>query len=228
VFRNILVPLDGSEMSEAALPYAAAIAGPLNLASMGALHASEMYARNVFNFLALMLGKDGALNLDWNDGARAQVIWAIGASMIAEISGLSGEGSGGLNGGPAGDLYVLVRIREHAVFARHGADLLTDLPVSFTQLALGAELDVPVLGGTDRLKIPAGTQPHQVLRLRGKGMPRLRERGHGDACYRVLLEVPQKLTARQREALEAFEAASKDQRGPLASAFVERMKKLAS
>ena len=139
---------------------------------------------------------------------------------------LSGEGSGGVNGGPAGDLYVLVRIREHGVFTRHGADLLTDLPVSFTQLALGAELDVPVLGGTDRLKVPAGTQPHQVLRLRGKGMPRLRERGHGDACYRVLLEVPQKLSARQREALEAFEAASKDQRGPLASAFLERMKKL--
>jgi molecular chaperone DnaJ len=139
---------------------------------------------------------------------------------------LSGEGSAGVNGGPAGDLYVLVRIREHAVFTRHGADLLTDLPLSFTQLALGAELDVPVLGGTDRLKIPAGTQPHHVVRLRGKGMPRLRERGHGDACYRVLLEVPQKLTARQREALEAFEAASKDQRGPLASAFFERMKKL--
>ena len=139
---------------------------------------------------------------------------------------LAGEGSGGLNGGPPGDLYVLVRIREHAVFARHGADLLTDLPLTFPQLALGAEIDVPTLNGSDRLKIAAGTQPNQVLRLRGKGMPRLRERGHGDACYRVVLEVPQKLNARQREALEAYEAASRDQRGPLASAFFERMKKL--
>jgi molecular chaperone DnaJ len=139
---------------------------------------------------------------------------------------LAGEGSGGLNGGPPGDLYVLVRIREHAVFARHGADLLTDLPLTFPQLALGAEIDVPTLTGSDRLKIAAGTQPGQVLRLRGKGMPRLRERGHGDACYRVVLEVPQKLNARQREALEAYEAASRDQRGPLASAFLERMKKL--
>jgi molecular chaperone DnaJ len=139
---------------------------------------------------------------------------------------LSGEGSGGLAGGPAGDLYVLVRIREHAIFARHGADLLTDLPLSFSQLALGAEIDVPVLDGTERLKVPAGTQPHQVLRLRGKGMPRLRERGHGDACYRVILEVPQHLNPRQREALEAFEVASKGHRGPLASAFFERMKKL--
>ena len=140
---------------------------------------------------------------------------------------VSGEGSGGVNGGPAGDLYVLVRIREHAIFTRHGIDLLCDLPVSFTQLALGAEVEVPVLNGTETLRIAAGSQPHQVLRLRGKGMPRLRERGHGDACYRLLLEVPQKLSGKQREALEAFEAASREQqRGPLASAFIERMKKL--
>jgi molecular chaperone DnaJ len=138
---------------------------------------------------------------------------------------LTGEGAGGLNGGPPGDLYVLVRIREHAMFARNGSDLYCDLPVSFPQLALGAELDVPVLGGTATLKVPAGSQPGQVLRLRGKGMPRLRDRGHGDACYRLLLEVPHKLNSRQREALEAFDAASKE-RGPLATSFLERMKKL--
>ena len=140
---------------------------------------------------------------------------------------LTGEGSGGLNGGPPGDLYVVVRVREHALFARSGHDLHCDLPLSFGQLALGAEIDVPVLGdGTARLKIPGGSQPNDVLRLRGRGLPRLRDRGHGDACYRVVLEVPRKLTAKQREALEAFEAASKDQRGPLSSAFLERMKKL--
>jgi len=140
---------------------------------------------------------------------------------------VSGEGSGGLGGGPPGDLYVLVRIRDHSLFARSGNDLYCDLPVSFAQLALGAEVDVPVLGeGTARLKISAGTQPNDVVRLRGRGLPRLRERGLGDACYRVVLEVPRKLNARQREALEAFETASKDQRGPLSSAFLERMKKL--
>ena len=138
---------------------------------------------------------------------------------------LTGEGSGGFNGGPAGDLYVLVRLREHAMFARNGGDLYCDLPVSFPHLALGTELEVPVLGGTAKLKVPAGSQPGQVLRLRGRGMPRLRERGHGDACYRLLLEVPPKLNAKQREALEAFEEASKE-RGPLATSFVERMKKL--
>ena len=100
------------------------------------------------------------------------------------------------------------------------------MPVTFPQLALGAELEVPVLNGTATLSIPAGTQPHQILRLAGQGMPRLRNRGRGDACYRVILEVPQKLTAKQREALEAFDAALKGQRGPLASAFLDRMRKL--
>ena len=138
---------------------------------------------------------------------------------------LTGEGSGGLNGGPPGDLYVLVRLREHAMFARDGSDLYCDLPLSFANLALGADMEVPVLGGSATLKVPAGSQPHQLLRLRGKGMPHLRDRGHGDAVYRLLLEVPQKLNAKQREALEAFDAASKD-KGPLATSFLERMKKL--
>jgi molecular chaperone DnaJ len=139
---------------------------------------------------------------------------------------LSGEGSAGVNGGPPGDLYVLVRIREHPMFVRNGGDLLCQLPVSFPQLALGAEVEVPTLDGRERLTIAAGTQPGHVLRLRGKGMPRLRERGRGDACYQLLLEVPQKLNARQREALEAFEAAMKGEPGPLVESFLERMKKL--
>lgn len=139
---------------------------------------------------------------------------------------LTGEGSGGLSGGPPGDLYVLVRILEHDLFVRNGSDLYCDLPVSFPQLALGHEVEVPVLNGTAKLKIPAGSQPQQILRLRGKGMPLLRQKAHGDACYRLLLEVPPKLNAKQREALEAFEVAAKDERGPLLSAFLERMKKL--
>jgi molecular chaperone DnaJ len=139
---------------------------------------------------------------------------------------ITGEGSGGYHGGPAGDLYVLVRIRDHDLFARKGADLYCDLPASFPQLALGAEVEVPLLEGTAKLEIPAGCQPHQILKLKGRGMPRLRERGHGDACYRVILEVPRKLNARQREALEAFETASKGHGGPLLSSFLERMKKL--
>jgi molecular chaperone DnaJ len=139
---------------------------------------------------------------------------------------LSGEGSGGVNGGPPGDLYVLVRIREHEIFVREGADLYCDLPVGFAQLALGAQVQVPVLNGTAELRIPPGSQPNQILKLKGQGMPHLRARGHGDACFRLILEVPSRLNAKQREALLAFEAASKGERGPLAQAFLERMKKL--
>jgi molecular chaperone DnaJ len=137
-----------------------------------------------------------------------------------------GEGGGGLAGGPPGDLYVLVRVREDELFSRNGADLYCDLPLTFPQLVFGAEVSVPVISGTATLRVPAGSQPGQVLKLRGRGMPRLRERGHGDACYRLLLEVPQKLNAAQREALHAFEAASKGQNGPLLGTFLERMKKL--
>ena len=139
---------------------------------------------------------------------------------------LTGEGSGGRDGGPPGDLYVLVRVLEHDVFVRRDDDLYSDLPLSFTQLCLGVQIEVPVLGGTDKLDVAPGTQPHQILRLRGKGMPHLRGRGRGDACYRVILEIPTKLNGKQRDALDAFEAASKGQRGPLMQAFVDRMKKL--
>ena len=133
---------------------------------------------------------------------------------------------GGVNGGPPGDLYVLVRIREHEIFVREGADLYCDLPVGFAQLALGAEVQVPVLNGTAELRIPPGSQPNQILKLKGKGLPHLRQRGHGDHGYRLILEVPPKLNAKQREALLAYDAASKGERGPLAQAFLERMKKL--
>jgi molecular chaperone DnaJ len=139
---------------------------------------------------------------------------------------VSGEGSAGVHGGPYGDLYVLVRIREHAIFQRNGADLHCELPVSFPQLALGAAIEVPTLEGRETLKVPPGSQTNEVLRLRGKGMPHLRGRGRGDACYHLTLEVPQKLNVKQREALEAFDQASSGQRGPLLTSFMERMKKL--
>jgi molecular chaperone DnaJ len=139
---------------------------------------------------------------------------------------LTGEGSSGTHGGPAGDLYVLVRIREHPVFARSGADLLCELPVSFTNLALGASIEVPLLDGKDTLEVPAGTQPFEVVRLRGKGMPHLRGRGRGDAVYEVIVEVPTHLTARQRELLEELRGTSEGETGPRVSKFLERMKHL--
>ena len=139
---------------------------------------------------------------------------------------LSGEGEGGLLGGPAGDLYVVLHVRPHAIFVRQGAHLLCELPLTFPQAALGDEVDVPVLKGKARLTVPPGTQPGQRLVLRGKGMPQLRGRGRGDAVYEVVVEVPTRLTVRQREVLEEFQRASKDQTGPRLASFIERMKKL--
>jgi molecular chaperone DnaJ len=126
---------------------------------------------------------------------------------------VGGEGGAGARGGPAGDLYVVVRVQEHPVFVRRDADLYAEVRLTFPQLALGAEVEVPILGGTATLKVPPGTQPHAVLRLRGKGMPALRGRRPGDACYQVVLQVPQKLTAKQRAAIEALDVAMKDDGG---------------
>jgi molecular chaperone DnaJ len=140
---------------------------------------------------------------------------------------LTGEGDGGQRGAPPGDLYVVVHIREHAFFARHGHDILCTLPLTFTQAALGAEVDVPALDGTAKLKVPAGTQNHEILRLTGHGMPVLQGRGRGDACYRVVVEVPTKLTARQRELLEEFDrTTSGAEQGPLVGGFLDSLKKL--
>ena len=140
---------------------------------------------------------------------------------------LSGEGGGGVQGGPAGRSLRArpdrgaraLRAARRRPLLRHSRHLRQP---GARRRGRGADPRRHDQSST----IPAGTQPNDVLRLRGKGMPHLRQRRHGDTCYRLVLEVPQKLNAKQREALAAFEAASKDERGPLASAFFERMKKL--
>jgi molecular chaperone DnaJ len=139
---------------------------------------------------------------------------------------LSGEGEGGLLGGPAGDLYVVIHVRPHEIFVRQGPHLFCELPLSFVQVALGDSVEVPVLGGTAELTIPPGTQPGQRLTLRGKGMPEIRGRGRGDAVYEVSVEIPTRLSARQRELLDEFREVSKSEPGSKTSKFVERMKKL--
>jgi molecular chaperone DnaJ len=119
---------------------------------------------------------------------------------------LRGEGEGGPQGTPAGDLYVVLRVRAHEHFEREEDDLHVDFPVSFSQAALGAEVEVPLLDQDEHadLKVPAGTQPGKVLRVRGKGVPKLQREGRGDLLVHINVEVPQKLTARQRELLEEF------------------------
>jgi molecular chaperone DnaJ len=121
---------------------------------------------------------------------------------------------------------VVLHLKPHEIFVRDGAHLICELPLTFPQVALGDEVEVPVLDGAAKLKVPAGTQPGQRLLLKGKGMPHLRGRGRGDAVYEVVVEVPTHLTARQRELLEEFRRAHDGESSPRASKFVERMKQL--
>ncbi len=139
---------------------------------------------------------------------------------------LAGEGEGGLQGAPPGDLYVVVQIRPHEMFERHGDDIICALPLTYPQVCLGDEIEVPILGGKAWLTVPPGTQPGQRLVLKGKGVPHLRGRGHGNALYEVVLEVPKKLSDRERDLLEDLRHASTESSGPLRSSFVDRMKKL--
>jgi molecular chaperone DnaJ len=117
-----------------------------------------------------------------------------------------GRGSAGSKGGPPGDLYVVTRVAEHPVFERHGDDFLVDVPVSFAEAALGAEIEVPKPGGgTVKLRLPAGTQDGKRFKVRGAGAPRVRRDGEpGDLVVRVGVVVPKKLTRREREILEAL------------------------
>jgi len=116
---------------------------------------------------------------------------------------VSGEGEAGANGGPHGDLYVVLKVAPHPHFERKGADLLCVIPLSFPQAALGCEIEVPTPWGREKVKIPAGTQSGASLApLRGKGLPRLQGRGRGDLHIRVQVEVPTRLTREQRAHLE--------------------------
>ncbi len=139
---------------------------------------------------------------------------------------LTGEGELGSYGGPPGDLYVFLAVDEHQLFKREGQDIICDVPISFAQAALGCEIDVPTLTGSTRLKIPAGTQTNHVFRLRGKGIPYLRGSGSGDQLCRVVIEVPSKLTARQKELLQEFESLSSDNATPITRGFFEKVKEI--
>jgi molecular chaperone DnaJ len=121
---------------------------------------------------------------------------------------LSGEGEAGVNGGPPGDLYVVIRLKAHAVFQREDNDLHCEMPISFSAAALGGEIEIPTLDGSAKIKIPPETQTGRVFRLRGKGIKGVRSHTPGDLFCHVVVETPVNLTARQKELLHEFEAIS--------------------
>ncbi|MDA8227053.1 MAG: molecular chaperone DnaJ [Desulfitobacterium hafniense] len=116
----------------------------------------------------------------------------------------SGHGEAGLRGGPYGDLYVVLHVKAHKFFEREGNDVYCEIPVTFVQAALGAEIDVPTLEGTVKMKVPEGTQTSTVFRLRGHGIPHRRGSGRGDQHVRVIVTTPTKLTDKQKDLLREF------------------------
>jgi molecular chaperone DnaJ len=138
---------------------------------------------------------------------------------------LANEGEAGLRGGPPGDLYIFLAVRPHELFQRDGADLYCKVPISMTTAVLGGSFEVTTLDGTQtRVKVPEGTQNDRQFRLKGKGMPVMRQPAVGDLYIQVAVETPQNLTKRQRELLEEFEQISSTENSPQSSGFFARMK----
>lgn len=139
---------------------------------------------------------------------------------------LRGEGSGGVNGGPAGDLYVTVYVKPHKMFKRDGQDIMLEMPVSFAQAALGATLTVPTVDGKVQYDMPEGTQTGTVFRLRGSGVPNINGRGRGDQYVKVTVEVPRNLNGEQKELLRKFEEATGENCYDQRKGFFKKMKDL--
>ena len=138
---------------------------------------------------------------------------------------LTGEGEAGTRGGPSGDLYIFLSIKPHEFFQRDGSDLYCKVPISMATAALGGQFEVATLDGTQtRVKVPEGTQNGKQFRLKGKGMPVLRQQTTGDLYIQIAIETPQNLSKRQRELLEEFEQISSKENSPQSTGFFSRMK----
>lgn len=138
---------------------------------------------------------------------------------------IAGEGEAGLRGAPPGDLYIVIHVREHEIFERHGNDLLCEVPISLSQAALGAEVAVPTLDGKVKMKIPAGTQTGRVFRLKGKGITHLHGYGKGHQYVRVIVETPTRLNEKQKTILREFAKSGGENNQPLRKNFLEKLKR---
>jgi len=137
---------------------------------------------------------------------------------------VGGAGEGGVRGGPPGDLAVVLHVKSHEIFERQGDDLFCEVPINFAQAALGAEIQVPTLGGKADLKVPAGTQPGTVFSLKGKGVKNVQGYGYGDLHVRVLVEVPTRLNAAQKAKLQEFSDLCDGEVNPIGKSFFEKAK----
>jgi molecular chaperone DnaJ len=138
----------------------------------------------------------------------------------------SGNGEAGFRGGPSGDLYVILHVKPHAIFQRDGDDLLCEVPVSFVDAALGAEVEVPALEGKTSIRVPPGTQPGTMFRLKGKGIKNVQGYGRGDLHIRINVEVPTHLSAAQKAKLQEFAGLCSGKESPISQGFFEKAKNL--
>ena len=143
-----------------------------------------------------------------------------------QVLNVSGHGSAGTNGGPSGDLHVFINIRPHPIFERRGDDVWCDLPITFTQAALGATVTVPTLDGKASYDIHEGTQPGDVFKLRGKGVQHLGGRGRGDQYVKVVIEVPKNLSSKQKQIIKEFDESTGDKNYQKRKGFMDKLKDL--
>ena len=142
-----------------------------------------------------------------------------------QVITIPGHGNAGVNGGPAGDLQVQVTVRPHPLFERDGFNIWYELPITYAQAALGAEVEIPTLDGKIPYTIKDSTQPGDVLRVRGKGIPYINGRGIGDLLLKVVVEVPKNLNKEQKKLLQEFEAATGDKQYQKRKSFFDTIKK---
>lgn len=143
-----------------------------------------------------------------------------------QILNVGGHGNSGYNGGPSGDLHVYINVKRHDIFERKGDDVWCEIPLTFTQAALGHEVTVPTLDGKVSYNVHAGTQPGDVFKLRGKGIPHLNGKGRGDQYVKVTIEVPRNLNAEQKKALQNFDSLCQSANYQKSTSFFEKVKKL--
>jgi molecular chaperone DnaJ len=139
---------------------------------------------------------------------------------------LGGMGEASESGGPNGDLYLFIRVKEHTVFERHGSDLVCEVPISYIKAVLGGEVEIPTLDGEIKIRIPEGTQTGKVFRLRGKGMPSTRSGRVGDELVKVVVETPVKLNSEQKKLLQAFDDSLKEKNHKMKKGFFDKVKDL--
>lgn len=165
-------------------------------------------------FEEAIFGASKVITVPTEGGAAKEVTIVIPPGLKANtVKTLKGDGEPGKGGSPAGDLVVMIRVAEHATFERDGIDVRSEHSISFTQAALGAVIDVPTLDGPVKMRIPEGTQPGRVFRIRGRGVPQAAGNNapRGDHLVHVQVEVPTELSARQRELLQEYANASGEQ-----------------